>query len=138
MMRSHATAVSEADVDMTSMLDVVFIMLIFFIVTTSFVKESGLALTRPTTSTAPIASTTTTAVLTIHHDGSVDAGGRIIDPRTIPAWIENQRRMHEVTQVIVQADADASTEALVTVVDQLKIAGIDKVSVGTFASSSAQ
>ncbi len=130
-MRFRRTNTAEAEVDMTSMLDVVFIMLIFFIVTSSFVKESSLSFARPTAAPS-IPHASAAPLLTLHADGSLVADGRALDQRAIPAWIEQQRSQAEVTQVVLQANVNASTDDLVRVVDRIKSAGVTKVSVGTF------
>ena len=131
-MRFRQSDTAVADIDMTSMLDVVFIMLIFFIITSSFVKESGLTFQRPQSATGPSNPVSKTLLVTLHADGGIVVANRDIDKRSLPAWIESQGASDAVNQVIVQASAQASTEDLVAVVDQLKSAGVERISVGTF------
>ncbi|MCW8876961.1 MAG: biopolymer transporter ExbD [Kangiellaceae bacterium] len=121
--------------DMTPMLDVVFIMLIFFIVSTSFVKEEGvdwLTLTKSKSSTTPIEEVP--LVLSINEFGKVSIGEREIQLDAVLANVQAERAKNNHKTAIVRAHARSSTMSLVRTVDQIKLAGIDQVSVGAYRS----
>jgi len=120
----------EAEVDMTPMLDIVFIMLIFFIVTTSFVKEDGIVLNRPNKnqqqpenpdpSKSPI-------LVRITDTGDVYFGQRLIDLGSIRANVEAARAKKPNAAVVVEAHPDSESGKVVRAVDQAKLAGVEKV-----------
>ena len=114
------------------MLDIVFIMLIFFIVTTSFVKEQGLEVSRP--SNAPpkeIKQDKGPIVVKINSGSLISVKGRILEPGAVQANLERERAEKPVSPLIVAAHPDADTEALVTILDAAKAVGIESVSVAT-------
>lgn len=131
MSRKHRHVIEdETEVDMTPMLDIVFIMLIFFIVTTSFIKEAGIEITRPNNnqSEAP-PNPTSPIVVRISDTGDVSLAGRLIDVAAVQANIETARSKKPKAAVIVQVHENAQTGILVRVVDQAKKAGIPQVTV---------
>lgn len=126
----------EAEVDMTPMLDIVFIMLIFFIVTTSFTKESGVDLSRP----APVPPDTPQnkekiipIVFVIDQNDIVTMDGREIDFRAVGANVEREKAKYPKSAVIVNVHPDASNEAMIKVVDAAREAGVKQVNVATTA-----
>ena len=128
--RRHAD--DEAEINITPMLDIVFIMLIFFIVTTSFVKEQGLEVSRP--SSAPpkeIKQDKGPIVVKINSGSLISVKGRILEPGVVQANLERERAEKPASPLIVAAHPDADTEALVTILDAAKAVGIESVSVAT-------
>jgi biopolymer transport protein ExbD len=128
--RRHAD--DEAEINITPMLDIVFIMLIFFIVTTSFVKEQGLEVSRP--SSAPpkeIKQDKGPIVVKINSGSLISVKGRILEPRAVQANLEREKAEKPASPLIVAAHPDADTEALVTILDAAKAVGIESVSVAT-------
>jgi biopolymer transport protein ExbD len=122
----------EAEINITPMLDIVFIMLIFFIVTTSFVKEKGLEVSRP--SNAPpkeIKQDKGPIVVKIDSSSLISMQGRILEPRAVEANLERQKAEKPTSPLIVAAHPEADTEALVTVLDAARAVGIESVSVAT-------
>jgi len=121
----------ETEVDMTPMLDIVFIMLIFFIVTTSFVKESGIVLNRPTANPPTDAppNPTQPILIAINDSSEITMGGRLIDVNAVRANVETARSQKPKALVIVQAHESAKTGVVVSAVDQARLAGADKVTV---------
>ena len=122
----------EAEINITPMLDIVFIMLIFFIVTTSFVKEQGLEVSRP--SSAPpkeIKQDKGPIVVKINSGSLISVKGRILEPGAVQANLEREKAEKPAAPLIVAAHPDADTEALVTILDAAKAVGIDSVSVAT-------
>ena len=118
----------EASVDMTPLLDVVFIMLIFFIVSTSFVKESGIEDNRPGAATA-VKKQRANILIGISQTGDIWISKRQIDLRSVRANIEKLKAESPEGSVIIQADKDAKTGVLVQVMDQVRLAGVVNVSI---------
>ncbi|MGB0495170.1 MAG: ExbD/TolR family protein [Kangiellaceae bacterium] len=130
-MRKHRKhAEDETEVDMTPMLDIVFIMLIFFIVTTSFIKESGIDITRPNnndTETPP--NPTSPILIRISDTGDVTLGGALIDVAQVEARVSAALSKKPKASVVVQVADGAFTGILVGVVDSAKQAGVAQVTV---------
>lgn len=118
----------EATIDMTSMLDVVFIMLIFFIVTTSFVKESGIDVNRPTAASSD-SKENASILIAINEMGDVWMDRRKVDVRSVRANIERMRAEIPEGSVVIQADQASKTGILVQVMDQVRLGGITNISV---------
>ncbi len=125
---SRAKASEEASIDMTSMLDVVFIMLIFFIVTTSFVKESGIDVNRPTAASSDNKESAS-ILIAINELGDVWMDRRKVDVRSVRANIERMRAEMPEGSVVIQADKASKTGILVQVMDQIRLGGITNISV---------
>ncbi len=118
----------EAEINITPMLDVVFIMLIFFIVTASFVKESGLEVNRPDAPTA-VKKENANILVAIGASNEIWINRRRIDPRAVRANIERMHAENPEGAVIIQADKKAFTETLVLVMDSARQAGVFNVSI---------
>ena len=118
----------EAEINLTPMLDVVFIMLIFFIVTASFVKESGLDVNRPDAPTA-VKKENANILVAIGANNEIWINRRRIDPRAVRANIERMHAENPEGAVIIQADKKAFTETLVTVMDSARQAGVYNVAI---------
>lgn len=127
-MRARKQQDSFEQPDMTPMLDIVFIMLIFFIVTTSFVKEEAIDWTLPQSST--IEPTESKAlVLTIDELGMIAIRGRQIDVSAVQANVESELINTKYSGAVVQSHGEANTGILVSTVDQIKLAGVSQVQV---------
>jgi biopolymer transport protein ExbD len=134
MRRKRRHGGEEAEINITPMLDIVFIMLIFFIVTTSFVKEIALDLNRP--SSEPREEKRISEVVTIHiqANGQVEVGNRPVDIRAVRANVEGELATRGFdTPVVVIAHRDADSGLMVRVIDQARMAGADKVSLAAMA-----
>ncbi len=118
----------EAGIDMTPMLDIVFIMLIFFIVTTSFVKESGIDVNRPSAATA-VKKERANIMIGITETGDIWLQKRRIDLRSVRANIEKLHAENPEGSVVIQADQGAKTGTLIQVMDQVRLAGVTNVSI---------
>ncbi|AEE24279.1 MULTISPECIES: ExbD/TolR family protein [Paraglaciecola] len=118
----------EAAIDMTPMLDVVFIMLIFFIVTASFVKEAGIDVNRPEAATA-VKKDRANILVAISDKGEIWINKRKIDVRAVQANIERLHAENPQGTVVIQADKKATTETLIKVMDASRAAGITDVSI---------
>jgi biopolymer transport protein ExbD len=118
----------EATIDMTPMLDVVFIMLIFFIVTASFVKESGIDVNRPDAPTA-VKKDRANILIAISDKNEIWINKRKIDVRAVQANVERLRAENPQGSVVIQADRKSTTEYLVKVMDASRAAGVSDVSI---------
>ena len=118
----------EATIDMTPMLDVVFIMLIFFIVTASFVKESGIDVNRPDAATA-VKKDRANILVAISDKGEIWINKRRVDVRAVQANIERLKAENPQGTVVIQADRKATTEVLIKVMDASRAAGVYDVSI---------
>lgn len=117
----------ENEVNLTPMLDVVFIMLIFFIVTASFVKESGIDVNKPEVA-KPDPTEDVNILVSINENSEIWIGGRLIDPRAVRANIERLHSEYPGASVIIQADEKSYNNTLVQVMDASRQAGVYKIS----------
>ena len=127
MRRRRDRRKSESEVNLTPMLDVVFIMLIFFIVTASFVKESGIEISRPGASTA-VRKEKGNILIAISANDQIWMNRRQVDPRALRANIERAHAENPQGAVIIQADKAAKTGLLVQVMDAARSAGVKDIS----------
>jgi biopolymer transport protein ExbD len=125
--RRH-TAEDDTEINLTPMLDVVFIMLIFFIVTASFVKEAGIDVTKPSAATAEVKERGNILVA-ITETGQIWIDKRPVDPRAVRANIERMHAENPQGSVIIQADKSSKNGLLVAVMDAAREAGVDNVSI---------
>ncbi len=118
----------DNEINLTPMLDVVFIMLIFFIVTASFIKESGIDVNRPD---APTAERVEDAniLIGISATDEIWIDRRLIDPRAVRANIERLHAENPKGSVVIQADKKSTNEMLVIVMDASRAAGVKNVSI---------
>ena len=127
-MRRISRSEEEADINLTPMLDVVFIMLIFFIVTTTFIKETGVEVNRPNASTA-VADERGNILIAITENNEIYIDKRLIDLRAVRANVERLKAENPEGSVIIQADQNSKTGLLVETMDQVRLAGVQNVSI---------
>lgn len=121
----------ESTVDLTPMLDVVFIMLIFFIVTATFIKEAGVEVNRPDANTAD-QKDNTTVLVAINADNSIWIDKRRVDVRSVRANIERLHAESPEGGVVIQADELASVKTFTAVLDAAReVVPPEKVSLAT-------
>jgi biopolymer transport protein ExbD len=120
----------DAEIDMTPMLDIVFIMLIFFIVTTVFVKEAGIEVNKPGASQS-IMPKNANIFIAITEDGEVWMDKREIDIDSVRANLERLMAEQPSDVLIIQADKNTEHGVVIDVMDQIKAAGIDRISIAT-------
>jgi biopolymer transport protein ExbD len=125
--RRRPSEEEEDDINMTPMLDIVFIMLIFFIVTASFTKESGVDVNRPSASTAEVKERGNIMVA-ITDNGQIWIDNRQVDPRALRANIERLHAENPQGAVVIQADENSKNKLLVEVMDAARMAGVYNVS----------
>ncbi len=117
----------DSEVNLTPMLDVVFIMLIFFIVTASFVKEAGIDVTRPPAASAEKKERGNILVAITEND-QIWMDRRQVDPRALRANIERLYAENPQGSVVIQADKNSKNGLLVQVMDAARLAGVPNVS----------
>lgn len=118
----------DSAIDMTPMLDVVFIMLIFFIVTASFVKEAGIEVNRPDAQTAT-KQDRANILIAIDENGAIWINRRKVEVDQVRANIERLHAENPQGSVVIQADEDANVKRLVAVMDASRQAGVYNVSI---------
>jgi biopolymer transport protein ExbD len=112
----------EVDIDITPMLDVVFIMLIFFIVTASFVKEAGLDISKPEASQSSEPAEIKPIVIYINALDEMRVGNRRIDARSIKPTVVRMIAESPGAVIVIQADKQSTTKAVVQAVDGVRAA----------------
>ena len=133
MSRRASQTEEDNEINLTPMLDVVFIMLIFFIVTASFIKESGLDVSRPEASTA-LKVEAANILIAISENNEIWIDRRRIDPRVVRATIERLHSENPKGSVVIQADKKSNNETLRIVLDAAKAAKVENVSLATETS----
>ncbi len=118
----------EDAVNLTPMLDVVFIMLIFFIVTASFVKEAGIDVNRPNAATAE-RKEKGNILVAISENNQIWIDRRQVDPRALRANIERMHAENPNAAVVIQADEESKNKLLVLVMDAARTVGVKNVSI---------
>jgi biopolymer transport protein ExbD len=126
----------EAEINITPMLDIVFIMLIFFIVTTSFVKEIGVDVNRPSNAPTEIKEASEVIAIRITADGLIRVGERTVDIRAVQANVQSALALKPDASVVVIASRDSEAGLLVSVIDQARLAGAKQVSLAAPGGSS--
>ncbi len=118
----------ESSIDITPMLDVVFIMLIFFIVTASFIKETGIDVNLPQAATA-VKKAKANILVAIDANNDIWIDRRQVDIRSVRPNIERLHAENPQGSVIIQADRESKTETLIQVMDASRQAGVYNVSI---------
>lgn len=126
--KRHAPPSEDTGIDLTPMLDVIFIMLIFFIVTTSFIREAGIQVNRPSAETAQ-REERTNILVAISPEGEVWIDKQRVDIRSLRAVIQKLRAENPEASVVIQADRDARAGLMVEAMDQARLAGVKDVSI---------
>ena len=114
-------------IDLTPMLDVVFILLIFFIVTAAFIDEVGLEFQQAPIASGPSVEDQQNIVFYIAANDDISLDGRRVDIRSVRANVERLRAANPTAKVIIHAQAEARTATYVRIADQAREAGIEDV-----------
>lgn len=127
MARRHAKT-EDAEINITPMLDIVFIMLIFFIVTTSFTKETGATITKPIAEQA-VALRNGTILIGIRSNDDIWMNKRLIELREVRSLVERAKAENPEGSVVIVADKESRIGVVTQVMDQVKMAGIQGISI---------
>ncbi len=119
---------SDPEINLTPMIDMVFILLIFFLVASSFVKEAGIEVNRPVAQTAQTQGRGTIRIA-LSETGEIWMERRSIDIRAVRANVERMLAESPEASVVVLADETAHTGLLVQVMDQVRLAGVSDIAV---------
>ena len=122
----------ESDINLTPMLDVVFIMLIFFIVTATFIKQAGIDVARPEAETG-IQKATVSVLVAIGPNGDIWIDKRKVDGAAVRAHIERLHAENPKGGLVIQSDRHAKYEHLKTVLSAARAAGMTQIAVSTEA-----
>ncbi len=135
MRRSHTEeSNSSAEVNLTPLIDMVFILLIFFIVTSSFVKESGIEVNRPSAQTAE-RQERANIIIAANDKGEVWIDKRKVDVHTVRTHIERLRAENPEGSVVILADEKSQTGIMVQIMDQVRLAGVENVSIAATSTT---
>ncbi len=119
----------ESEINLTPMLDVVFIMLIFFIVTASFVKEAGLDVNRPDAPITESKPEDANILIAISANDEIYIDRRLIDPRAVRANIERLHAENPNGSVVIQPNKQSTNKMLVAIMDASRLAGVYSISI---------
>jgi biopolymer transport protein ExbD len=118
----------ENEINLTPMLDVVFIMLIFFIVTASFIKEAGIDVDRPDAPTAE-SQDDAAILIAISANDEIWIDRRETEPNAVRGMIERLHAENPKGSIVIQADEESTNEMLVVVMEAAKQAGVTNVAI---------
>lgn len=127
MAKRHAHT-EDAEINITPMLDIVFIMLIFFIVTTSFTKETGASIAKPKAEQA-IALRNGTILIGIKSNDDIWMSKRLIELREVRSMVEQAKAENPKGSVVIVADKDSRIGTVTQVMDQVKLAGVQGIAI---------
>jgi biopolymer transport protein ExbD len=130
MSRRHAPETEETGIDLAPMLDFVMNLLIFFIITTSFVKEAGITVTRPQALTAENQQSGN-ILIAIRPNGDIWMDKRQVNLPEVRGLIERLHIERPDDTVVLIADRESQTGQLTKVMDQVKLGGVKDVSIAT-------
>ncbi len=126
--RHRKIETDEGEINITPMMDVVFILLIFFIVTASFVKESGIDVTKPNAQTAE-QKERANILIAIDKNNQVWINRRVVDIRSVTANVQRLLAENPQSSVVIQADEKSFNGVFVRVMDGTKLAGVDNIAI---------
>lgn len=120
----------EAEIDLTPMLDIVFIMLIFFIVTSTFIKEPGVDIERPDAETTEKVKTVA-VLIAITSDNRIFIDKKEIDLRTVRGSVERMLKENPNGAIVIQADKDSEAGVMMKVMESVRDAGASATKIST-------
>lgn len=123
---SRRAAKKTLELNIAPLIDMVFILLIFFLVTTSFVKETGVDISRPTASTA-VAKNKTAILIGVTRENTIHLDRREIDVRAVRSGVERAMAENPEASVVIVADKESRTGLVISVMDACKLAGAENV-----------
>ncbi len=129
-MRDNQQQEEELEINMTPMLDIVFIMLIFFIVTATFMKEAGVTVQKPEALTGDRQDQASIIVAVTDKD-EVWVNKTVVDVKALRPLIEKLHAENPKGTVVIEADKDARAGLMIAVADAIQAAGVPKVAVST-------
>ncbi len=134
MMGRKRRHVEDGSVDISPLIDMVFILLIFFMVTTTFVKDAQVDLDRPSAQSASPASSKAIRV-TLDRTGELYVAGRPVRPWMLQSAVRERLRGAESRPVLIVTDKSIRAQRLLRVIDECRLAGANDVAVATNAEA---
>lgn len=128
--RFSSPSQESEEINLSPLIDMVFILLIFFIVTTVFVEETGIDVNKPEAASA-IDLEKQSILIALTPKGEVVYGGRDIGVNGVRSLVQRLTRDDPDMPVILQADKAVSTERLVRIIDESKLGGAQVVNIST-------
>ncbi len=125
---ARRTNSKNLELNIAPLIDMVFILLIFFLVTTSFIKETGVEIARPTASTA-VSKVKTTILIGVTKDNTIHIDRREVDIRAVRANVERALAENPDGSVVIVADKESQTGFVINVMDACKLAGAENVAI---------
>ena len=132
--RRHTPESEDTGIDLAPMLDFVLNLLIFFIITTSFIKEAGISVSRPEAETAEHKESGN-ILIAIRPNGDIWMDKRHVDLREVRPFIERLHVERPDDTVVIIADKTSQTGVLTQVMDQVKLGGVNEVSIAASSKS---
>jgi biopolymer transport protein ExbD len=132
--RSKRAFTAQTEIQMTPLIDMIFILLIFFVVTTSFVSETGLDIQRPQSSSSETLPRENIPVA-ISADGRIAIDGQRVGLLSIRPFLQKRLRIQPGLAVVLVADKTISVNRVVHVMDEIRSAGIREVALATAAKN---
>lgn len=133
-MRFRPRRDDDIDINVTSLIDVVLLLLIFFMVSTRFVDQSRLNLTLPSSAAKPLERMPASVEIAIAHDGQVAVGGRVVSDTSVPAL---RRALQEAAGeqknplIVINADRETGFQKVIDALDAARQAGFPRVTFPT-------
>lgn len=118
----------EVEVNMSPLIDLVFLLLIFFMVTTSFVRETGIDVQRPAASSA-VLTKNGNILIAVSNTGDIHFDGKEIDVRSVRSHITRALSENPEGSVVIVADKISHTGKVIQVMDQCRLAGAKRISI---------
>ncbi len=132
ILRRHTEESEETGIDLAPMLDFVLNLLIFFIITTSFVKESGISVNKQLAMTGE-SQESGNILIAIRPNGDIWMDKRRVDIREVRPLIEKMHVERVEDTVVIIADRESQTDVLTQVMDAVKAGGVAEVSIATLS-----
>ncbi|MBD3315081.1 MAG: biopolymer transporter ExbD [Chitinivibrionales bacterium] len=117
-----------AEINMGPLIDMVFILLIFFVVTTNFNRQTGVDVSKPKAQTA-VSQGQKTLLVGVTREGTIHVYGRQVTPERLQALVKQEVTKNPEMSVVIIADQDAAIGKAVVVMDKCALAGANKVSI---------
>ena len=118
-------------VDLTPLIDVVFILLIFFILSANFQKESTLNVDRPSASSSTLTPQSETLTVSVDRDKNIWFNGQTVNLSQLQFQVKAHTTEKQTTNAIVNADRSLDTGTLISVIDTLRLSGLTNVAIAT-------
>lgn len=126
--KKHSAQEEDAEINITPMMDIVFILLIFFIVTTSFVKETGIDPDRPFAETTGLVDKGN-ILIGINAQGKIWMQKRQVDLREVRALVESSLAESPGSSAVIIADQKSTTGVMIDLMDQIRLGGVKSISI---------